>query len=316
MERFPCYCSIYRKFNQCWVYILFLKSICNKNVLMLFKVKLIYAGLSICICTNSSKNIYTQTNNDNLWPTGSLLQCLYLQSFCHRAVFHFYSSVFCCDRDISYGQWVCSPQPTVDWVWSQESISIVTRLYRCPYLSPLLLTCHRCIKSWRSVCVSVWPWERLGYIHNNRSVCFRGRPHENALLRKRTTIAPFWSNVHMEPENTLFWNRVSGWRNPTTQPSCFHMDGESAYFPKRWRHRPAPRPLVSDLWTPRCLTTTTTADDMLVFMLQKMLSLLATYMPCSRAWVAAAVRPHHRSTHLHLLLVVFSFSVYVLFTAR
>ena len=70
-----------------------------------------------------------------------------------------------------------------------------------------------------------------------------------------------------------FLKTVSGWRNPKTQPSCFHVDGESAYFPKRWRHCPTPRPLASDLWTPRRLITTTMAAYIFVFVLQKILSL-------------------------------------------
>ena len=63
-------------------------------------------------------------------------------------------------------------------------------------------------------------------------------PDDNALLRKRKRIVSFWPIVHTDPENavpehTLFWKRVSGWRNPKTQPSRFHVDCKSAYFPKR-----------------------------------------------------------------------------------
>ena len=123
-----------------------------------------------------------------------------------------------------------------------------------------------------------------------------------------------WSPVHTE---TLFsvnafvlhcfgrsWTqglRVEE-KNKKKQPSRFRVDGKSVYFPKQWRRRPTPRPLASDLWTPRRLITTTTtttttmADYMLAFVF------LATYSPCSRVWVAAAVR-----------LVVFGFSVYCLF---
>ena len=32
----------------------------------------------------------------------------------------------------------------------------------------------------------------------------RGRPQENALLRKRTCITSFWPTVHTDPENALF----------------------------------------------------------------------------------------------------------------
>ena len=109
----------------------------------------------------------------------------------------------------------------------------------------------------------------------------RGRPDKNAVLRKCTRFASFWLTIHTDPENavpenTRCWKRVSGWRNPKTQPSHFHVDGESAFFPKRWRHRhrPTPRPLASDLWTLRRLTTTMAADNMLVLILQQILSLL------------------------------------------
>ena len=85
----------------------------------------------------------------------------------------------------------------------------------------------------------------------------RGRPHGNALLCKCTCFASFWPIVHMDPVNALFWNRVSG---------C-----ENAALANRWRHRPTPRPLAFDLWTPRRLITTTTttmAVYLLVFVLQ------------------------------------------------
>ena len=99
----------------------------------------------------------------------------------------------------------------------------------------------------------------------------RPRPDDNTLLRKRTCIASFWPTVHTDPENaapenTIFWKRVSGWRNPKMQPSRSHVDSESAYFPKRWPHRPALRRLITT-------TTTTMAAYMLVFVPQKILSL-------------------------------------------
>ena len=83
------------------------------------------------------------------------------------------------------------------------------------------------------------------------------------VMRKCTCIASFRPTVHTDPENAatenaLFWKQVSGWKNQKTQPSCFHVDGESAYFPKRWHHHPTPQPLASDLWNLRCLITTTT----------------------------------------------------------
>ena len=64
---------------------------------------------------------------------------------------------------------------------------------------------------------------------------------------------------------TFLQTGLSGWRNPKTQHFCSHVDGESAFFPKWRRHRPAPRRPIT--------TTTTTADYMLVFVLQKIFSL-------------------------------------------
>ena len=78
------------------------------------------------------------------------------------------------------------------------------------------------------------------------------------------------------PKMHFFENGSQGGEIPKTQPSRFHVDSVSTYFPKRWRYRPTPRPLASDLWTPQHLTTTTTmaADNMLVLVLQQILSLL------------------------------------------
>ena len=72
-----------------------------------------------------------------------------------------------------------------------------------------------------------------------------------------------------------FLKPVSGWKNPKTMPLRSRVDGKSAYFAYRWRHRPTPRPLAFDLLTLHCLITTTTtmADYMLVFALKKILSL-------------------------------------------
>ena len=84
---------------------------------------------------------------------------------------------------------------------------------------------------------------------------------------------------HMDPVNALFWNLVSGCKNPKTLPLHSRVDGESTYFAYRWHHRPVPRLLAFDLLTPRRLitttttTTTTTTDYMLVFVQQKILRL-------------------------------------------
>ena len=92
------------------------------------------------------------------------------------------------------------------------------------------------------------------------------------LLCVNASFASFWPIS----VNAPFWNLVSGWKNPKTLPLCSLVYGESAYFAYQWRHRPAPRPLAFDLLHPRRLITTTTktiADYMLVFVLQKILSL-------------------------------------------
>ena len=121
-------------------------------------------------------------------------------------------------------------------------------------------------------------WRIWVKVTKNPTTRLRGCPLENALLQKCTCIASFWSTVQMDPENAapenaLFWKWVSGWKNPKTQPSCSRVQSESTYFPKRWRQQPIPRPLTSDLWTPRRLITTTMVDYMLVFVPQKISSL-------------------------------------------
>ena len=84
------------------------------------------------------------------------------------------------------------------------------------------------------------------------------------------------------PENAIFWKRVSWWKTQRTQPSRFRVDSESAYFLKRWRHRPTPRPLVSDLWIPqRLITTTTTTTTMMDYMLVFMLAIFIFSLLCS-----------------------------------
>ena len=41
----------------------------------------------------------------------------------------------------------------------------------------------------------------------------------------------------MDPVNALFWNLVSGRKNPKMLPLRSRVDAESAYFAYRWRHR-------------------------------------------------------------------------------
>ena len=67
-----------------------------------------------------------------------------------------------------------------------------------------------------------------------------GHPHGNASVCKRTCFASFWPIVHMDPVNALFWNLVSGWKNPKTLPWRSCVDSESAYFVYQWHHRPKP----------------------------------------------------------------------------
>ena len=108
----------------------------------------------------------------------------------------------------------------------------------------------------------------------NLKCIWRGHPHRNASVCKSMCLASFWPIVHMDPVNpapvnTLFWNLVSGWKNPKCCPCILVW---TAMY--QWHHRPTPRPLAFD--PPRLIITTTTTmvDYMLVFVPQKILSLL------------------------------------------
>ena len=58
----------------------------------------------------------------------------------------------------------------------------------------------------------------------------RSRPvHTETLFSVNANFASFWLIVHTDPVNAL---RVSGWKNPDLLPLRFHVDGESAYFPR------------------------------------------------------------------------------------
>ena len=88
------------------------------------------------------------------------------------------------------------------------------------------------------------------------------RPHGSC---KRSA----WKRTFLKPGL-----RVEKSENAVLLSSC--VNSESTYFAYQWRHHP---PLTSSLWplNPRRLITTTTttmADYMLVFILQKILSLL------------------------------------------
>ena len=143
-----------------------------------------------------------------------------------------------------------------------------------------------------------------------------GHPHGNAFVCKCTCFASFWPIIQMDPVNALFWNLVSGWKHLKTPPLRSHVDGESAYFAYWWHHRPIPRPLAFNLLTPWHLITTTTttmADYMLVFVLQKILSLLELVGQSVMLLCNYAEQKSHCTSHFHLPLVVFGFSFYCLF---
>ena len=99
------------------------------------------------------------------------------------------------------------------------------------------------------------------------------------------------------------------------------LDSKSTYFVYWWCHHPAPWPLAFNLLTPRRLittTTTTVADYMLVFVLQKILSLTCLVVKCkSQQQFDLITGPHKRfwfpcTSHFRLLFLVFSFSFYCL----
>ena len=94
------------------------------------------------------------------------------------------------------------------------------------------------------------------------------------------------------------------------------LDGKSIYFQKRWRHHPTPRPLASDLWTPRCLITTTTIADYCLCLC--LLQLTCLVVECeSQQQFNLIIDLHKRfwfpcTSHFHLLLLLFRFSFYCL----
>ena len=105
-------------------------------------------------------------------------------------------------------------------------------------------------------------------------------------------------------------------KNPKRPPLRSRVDVESAYFAYRWRHRPASQPLVFDLLTlRRPITTTTMADYMLVFMLQKILNL--SVLPGQNILLlchyAEQKKDYGQPTSYFRLLLVFGFCFYFLF---
>ena len=104
-------------------------------MLLLFKVKWIYAG-----CTNSSK-IYTHTK---LMITYGPQEVCWSACICRGSaiVLYFicipqYFVVFGTFLGSTFGQWVCSHQSTVDWVWSWESIKTLLPGYIAVHTSVL-----------------------------------------------------------------------------------------------------------------------------------------------------------------------------------
>ena len=149
--------------------------------------------------------------------------------------------------------------------------------------------------------------------------------HTKTLFCENASFATFWPTVHTDPENAtpdngLFWKRVSGWKNPKTQPlfSCGQRIRILSETMMPWPH---PSTSSLDLWTPRLLITTTTmVDYMLVFCHRRYWAFLATNSPCeceSQQQFDLINGPHKWfwfpcTSHFHLLLLVFSFSFYCL----
>ena len=185
---------------------------------------------------------------------------------------------------------------------------------------------------WFWLAVLYWFW-RLWYgLQNNIKVYFngtttrsdlwttarlRGHPHGNAFLCKHTCFASFLPIVKMDPANALYWNLVSGWKHFKTLPLCSCLDSKSTHFEYQWRHRhrPTPQLLAFNPLTPRQLIKTTTmADYMLVFVLQKILSPLGSL---GQRVINLIIGPHKRfwfphTSHFHLLLLVLGFFFYCL----
>ena len=132
----------------------------------------------------------------------------------------------------------------------------------------------------------------------------RGHPHGNTFVFKRTCSALFRPIVHKDPVNAFFFFKP-GLRleNLKTLPLHSRVDGKSEYF----GYRPIPQPLAFDLLIPwHIITTTTMVDYMLVFVPQKILSLLGQniMLLCHYAEPKDYGQP---TSHFHLLLGVFGF---------
>ena len=104
----------------------------------------------------------------------------------------------------------------------------------------------------------------------------------------------------------FFWNLVSGWKHFETALLGSLLDSESTFFAYRWCHRPTPRPL--SLTPLPLVTTTTTADYILVFVLQKILSLLGLqgqkyYAALLLHWAHIILDPSRRAFSFYCLFV-------------
>ena len=131
----------------------------------------------------------------------------------------------------------------------------------------------------------------------------RSFPHENALLPKLTCIASFWPTVHMDQthfsENGSQGGEIRKRSPPvvvwTANPHTFQTDDAIA------------PPL--NLWTLQCLITKQQRrTTCLCWGCRRYWAFLATFLPCSWVWVAAAVRPHDRSTQKILVSLHSPFS--------
>ena len=121
----------------------------------------------------------------------------------------------------------------------------------------------------------------------------------------------------MDPVNTLFWNLVSWWKNLKTPPLYSCADNKSAYL-LRIDDAIVP-PLAFNLFTPRRLIRTTTmADYMLVFVLQKILSLLRQKYsaPLPLRWAKKGLWMTDLPFSSSSCCVQFLFQLSVLYTAR
>ena len=105
---------------------------------------------------------------------------------------------------------------------------------------------------------------------------YLGAIHMETLFCVNAHFASFRLIVHLDPVNALhvnalYWNLVSGWKKMQKRCPCVLM-----WIANPHTLHPTPRPLAFDLltlWRLITTTTTTVADYVLEFVLQKILSL-------------------------------------------